>query len=85
MPEISSERKARMLAARKAYRYMRQFPKILSDGTGEPMEYEIPHSTALYVLDGADKYQRLEASSRNYPCVSYTGQSRVWKETRNEN
>jgi len=60
--------------------YVRQFPGIIDKKTGKPIEYEINRKIALYILDGADKAQRLQASSREHPCISYTGQSRVWRE-----
>ena len=63
-------------------RYIRQFPNIPNHKTGRPLEYQIDHRIALYILDGADKEQRLKASSRDQPCVSYTGQSCVWREKR---
>jgi hypothetical protein len=64
------------------YKYMRQFPAILDKKRGKPLEYKIDKQIALYILDGSDKAERLAASSRENPCVSYTGQSRVWRELR---
>ena len=64
--------------------YIRQFPEITDKKTGKPLEYKIDRKIALYILDGADKAERLAASSRENPCVSYTGQSRVWREMRDE-
>ncbi|HEY1242182.1 MAG TPA: hypothetical protein VGF16_16575 [Bryobacteraceae bacterium] len=55
-------------------RYLR---RIIRDD----LEYEIPRSMALYLLDGDDKAQRLAESSRAGPCLSYTGQSQIWRET----
>jgi len=71
----------RSLEARQ-YRYMRQFPGKKDKKTGKPLEYDIPKPLALYLLDGPDKYERLEASSRQQPCSSYSGLSLVWKEER---
>jgi hypothetical protein len=62
--------------------YLRQFPNLLDRKTGKPLEYEIPKSIALYILDDADKHQRLASSSRERPLASYSGQSRVWPEER---
>jgi hypothetical protein len=64
--------------------HVRQFPDIIDKKTGKPLEYKIDRKIALYILDGADKAERLAASSRENPCVSYTGQSRVWREMRDE-
>jgi len=67
---------------RQAVRYMRQFPGIIDQKTGKSLEYQIDRAIGLYILDGKDRIQRLRASSRENPCVSYTGQSRVWREER---
>ena len=76
---FSPEERVRALANRN-YRYIRQFPKNTDKKAGRAMEYEIPKSMALYILDGNDRDARLNASSRDLPCTSYTGQSCVWRE-----
>jgi hypothetical protein len=50
---------------------------IVRDG----FEYEIPHSLALYLLDGPDKAERLACSSQ-HPLVSYSGITLIWRESR---
>jgi hypothetical protein len=78
--DFSPEARAKGKASQRNHRYIRQFPKIINKKTGRPEEYEIPKSMALYILDGNDREARLNASSRDLPCTSYTGQSRVWRE-----
>jgi hypothetical protein len=62
-------------AARRESCYLRL---LVRDG----LEFEIPKAMALYLLNGSDKGERLEASSRENPLTSYSGISRVWKQAR---
>lgn len=54
-------------------RYMRSIPE-------HGFEYQIPKPLALYLLDGKDKHERLQASTRQNPVTSYSGISRIWRE-----
>jgi hypothetical protein len=47
--------------------YVRQLPNIISKKNGWPLEYDIPKSMALYILNRSDKAERLAASSPSRP------------------